>query len=1090
METELDKNIILDGLIDAQKNGKDALSSYLKDLIVIFDGYKLKLVYEIVEEFLHLGVVSLERGFTSVAQECICLFHYSVNNCDNLQDKMNEIFFTYLNRLIAQKIEEMEHQKGEDLFSFQTDLFVCMSNLLKKSYFLSIWNKYPDTFCLFASSNVRLIAHHVSLFNEEESTMCMNPDSGNHMILQKHSPRMKLIVTSCEFFKHLLDQESEVPSSFLSNDEHIFILLTQYDKLSDMEVRKTLLTLFKSMWNYLNRQTDPDPRLVLALRPSMKKKSYSLSLTKVDNIHINHLKTYKYIYLKNCTMDVNTFDDDIPKETSSEESTNGSLITENSMTTDSNRGSVLINIFCLHFYNIRNELLFIVPYDDMCMKKNVHTRQIVFHFQKETAVEVLSDKLNICNDQKLKENAQVSIGFSSDSIKNKIEETITELIKISNKNAEAPNPEGNSFESLTSTSFESSEHVSSNDQNNSSDPSEEPENMESTEVPVQEELITKEVPQMTNIKKKKVTFAQSNKIPILYTEEGTNRVIHSNESTNFYQYVDNTCMTDSEDTWKGNVKSNIRNHAVMQKSYRSHPTKTNRSCLKNYSETVPQKIGIACSKIPNEEFTSSMSIQEREHDIQSNSTTIIMDSHYEPPNAHIASSDSVYYSAVDKRTGEECSSEKVVEFKEPLFKMRLLEEIERKLDSEPGANHVQKVVCNQNIIDSVHNSVSKNSACDSVHSIYETEETLYSKDQSNEKGNSVDDLNVTTTQVVIQLLNAEQTQKNMNECLDYVNRYVSSVEGKHRSNYFPPSKEKESIGILYKEEKERESSNHVNSEILETYDSGEIIINDSKNNASSEHVPSSKKHTPRAITNSGVCEEESESTTGTMKEGSFERESTVSNSVIHKKEWNYKKRNISGKKRMSSETTQGSRSDSSAKYIIDSPYPIKRSRNKEDDRELWSILKPHKTTENELGKYLILVWAIIEYHKRTTHLKIQDDFKNIRYDVIASFEEINNRYRILKKKLQDEYEVKYQYILSKYVDRLISKKKRLNMRAPAPLNINSIIEKIKELQKTFQIIQRATEDKLSDSRIQVQYKQSDLYSPPFSIATLMSKHST
>lgn len=1092
IDSELDKNIILEGLQEAQQNGTDALSSYLKDLIVIFEDYKLKLAYEIVEEFLHLGVLSLENGLMSLAQECICLFHYSVNNCDNLQDKIDEIFFTYLNRLIAKHIEEKENKEG-DLLSFHTDLFVCISNLQMKSYFLTLWNNYPDNLCSFAHSNLRLISDHVCLFNEDECYMCVNPPSG-HIILQRHSSRMKLIVTSCEFLKCLFDQCSQTIGQMISNEKHIHILLIQYEQLSDMEVRKILLTLFKSMWTYLNKQKDPDPQFLTALRPIQRKQSYSLGLTKTDNIHIDHLKKHKYIYLKNCTMDVNTFDDVVINDKVLCEE-NSTSLSGNSITTDSNRGSLLINIFCLHFYNIRNELLFIVPYDTMCMKKTANSRTIVFHFQKETAAEVLSDKLNICNNHSLRENAQVSIGFSNDSIKNKIEETIVELIKISNKISEVQNQQVTSFESLTSTSYESSEQISSNDQINSCEPSsEEPEsNGNPGVVVVPEESMKNEIPKAENIKKKKVTFAQSNKIPIMHIQEETEgRTINLNESVYQYQYLENSLLREGEEAWKATKSSDQGNQEEVEQQNTEYTIKTNRSCLKN-SDVVQAKIGVACTKISNEDYTSSMSIQGRVQDSQSNTTTILMDSHDEQHN-NMGSPFSMHHTAFDKSRNEEFSSDIAAEPKEPLFKMRLIDEIEKKLETHPGVTNKLKCSDENYNINSIHDNNKKNaskSLRNSIYSTHETDSTPFSKNYSNTKGNPMDQLNITTTKIVRTLLNAEQTEKNMNECLDYMNSYISSVESKNRSTY-SASIQNESSKI-YNEENQRNEENeeerlhYTCPDVLQANDTNEILC-DSMYYKISENVPSSKIHTPRAVTQNALCEVEIPKKTEILKGVCEREENVIADSFMQTKEWNQRSNK---KKRMSSNTLQGTRTDSSTKRMIDSPYPIKRSRNHDDDDlELWNILKPHKTTENELGKYLIMVWAIIEYHKRTTHLKIEDDFKSVRYEVISSFDEINNRYKTLKRKLQEEYDKKYHNILTKYVDRLISKKKKLNMHIPEVIDINLIIQKIKELQKTYYVIQRTTEDKISDSHIQVQYKQSDLYSPPFSITTLMSKHST
>ncbi|SOV77950.1 conserved Plasmodium protein, unknown function [Plasmodium sp. gorilla clade G3] len=187
--------------------------------------------------------------------------------------------------------------------------------------------------------------------------------------------------------------------------------------------------------------------------------------------------------------------------------------------------------------------------------------------------------------------------------------------------------------------------------------------------------------------------------------------------------------------------------------------------------------------------------------------------------------------------------------------------------------------------------------------------------------------------------------------------------------------------------------------------------------------------------------------------------------------------------------------DPYSKNIMDSPYPIKKVKyNYYYDSKLFELLKKEDNLEKLSAKYLIRAYTLIQYNKRYVHIQIIDYFRYIKKEILLSYDNINIKYNKLLNHIQSQHDNKLQNILLKYYTHLkehTNQKKYLNLNKniPKTININKIKIKIKSLYDTLNIVQRTMKDKILNSTILLNYKQSDIYTPSFSLGTIISKYS-
>ncbi|SOV80027.1 conserved Plasmodium protein, unknown function [Plasmodium reichenowi] len=187
--------------------------------------------------------------------------------------------------------------------------------------------------------------------------------------------------------------------------------------------------------------------------------------------------------------------------------------------------------------------------------------------------------------------------------------------------------------------------------------------------------------------------------------------------------------------------------------------------------------------------------------------------------------------------------------------------------------------------------------------------------------------------------------------------------------------------------------------------------------------------------------------------------------------------------------------DTYSKNPIDSPYPIKKVKyNYYYDSKLFELLKKEDNLEKLSAKYLIRAYTLIQYNKRYVHIQIIDYFRYIKKEILLSYDNINIKYNKLLNHIQSQHHNKLQNILIKYYKHLkehTNQKKNfnLNKNIPKSINRNIIKIKIKSLYDTLNIVQRTMKDKILNSTIMLNYKQSDIYTPSFSLGTIISKYS-
>lgn len=346
------------------------------------------------------------------------------------------------------------------------------------------------------------------------------------------------------------------------------------------------------------------------------------------------------------------------------------------------------------------------------------------------------------------------------------------------------------------------------------------------------------------------------------------------------------------------------------------------------------------------------------------------------------------------------------------------------------------------------------------------------------------------SEMIKTLLNYDEKQEKLTECIQSLSKYKKRNRGYSQNIRTKNEKLDEEIKYV---NKENEKGNII--KLQGSYKNGKYA-NENKNDEEC-NTRNKKIYLNKNISETKECSEivniigkdEPSNETLSNNDGEDINENRLSPNHYIDKPCSSSK----SKKRITTNTSYDIKSNSFFKNNIDSPYPIKKIKYNYYDPEFLDILKKGDNLENLSAKYLIKAYTLMQYNKRYIHIQIIDYFRYIRQKILLSYENINLKYKNLLKEIQSEYDTRFQCIISKYSKQLLehNKKKTINItNMPNPIDTNIIKEKLKGLYDTFNVVQRTIKDKVLNSKILLKYKQSDIYTPSFSLGTIVSKCSS
>ncbi|CRG96148.1 conserved Plasmodium protein, unknown function [Plasmodium gallinaceum] len=1171
---EYNSNIIQE-LNAAEEEGECSLSIFLHDLIEIDIESNFTFNYKVIDRIIDICINSLNSHMTLLAHECMYFVRYCINKCINIKDEINENFFKNLNIIIDICLNENKFSDDSFLL-FERTFFFFVLDLNNVTNLIEIWNRYNVELSNFYKSLLHIISFHLSLLNEILNNLKTEEIDINY--IQKGYSRIKIIEIAFDLLLNIFQNTEEIQN--INNFEnYINIIIKEYENVPDIEIKKKILSLLKIIHKYTTEKKIDNFTFRSQVNNLISKKiNYYLTLTKEKDINIDYLKDNSYIYINNSIIFVKTFNHNHEEK---------EVLDKIILTPNGYKGSLLMNIFYAYFYNTKNKLLMVLSYDRMKIKDEENSKIITFYFKKNDAIGVLSNKLRKNFEDRLLDNVEISISFSAESIKKKVNSLINNVIEIENisDDNDEKKEEGEGIYLKDNLYLSKLKNDINNDPN---------------------KLIKNNDNSKEKVERRKVSFATTKEIcllndnisvktkTVLLDDSLNNIECNNNDITNHDKSLEiknlvnndildslfNNSMNLNENISlkKGNeVKTNEGNPKISYATtkdlikesdiYDDDSMGSNQfyECSLNESSTMN-----VCnlSKTFNENmcaFNNEMALNNHENVLtvnlfeEKNNQNTKLNNYSQNQNIinNVINDNSpkmqnsnnknikmdiqvVRNSSVQNKTYHNHSEKNEENY---------INECERNENKEKKVDSYEKKDVNKNIDKkNMHNKEASeiiqskkdniNSKCDLDKNINKTKNILKNFGSGdNQKNlfhdNTVENLKFDTEnegntsnysqniylnkndniikspiEIVKELLNYDEKQKSIDECIQSLKKYDECnkmrISNDTKNDNILISKidnickeKKENLGNIschgskmyskktYKEEKQNELKIK---NIL-----GEKELSENVNTYKNDKIENVKTFDDIQKNNRNATKEYSE-IVSILGNDEPSNEIILNNEV--QKEHKLKESHIEqnylsskNKKRISTNTFNNS-NDYYLKNNIDSPYPIKKVKFNNYDSAFLDILKKEDNLENLSAKYLIKAYTLIQYNKRYIKIQIIDYFRYIRKEILQSYEQINMKYSNLLKELQLEYEMRFQNVISKYSNRLITKKKNINMNVPKPIDLNLIKEKFDSLFDTFNIVQRTMKDKISNSKILMKYKQSDIYTPSFSLGTIISKHST
>ncbi|KEG02033.1 conserved Plasmodium protein, unknown function [Plasmodium vinckei vinckei] len=1094
---EYNKNIIQE-LNEAEEEGELSLSMFLHDLIEIDIESNFTYNYKVIDRIINICIKSLNNHLIILSDECMYFVRYCINKCINIKEEINEQFFKNLNIILNVFLNEKYFLKDTFLL-FERTFFFFILDLNNNINIMDIWKNYDKELANFYTSLLHILSYHLSLMNQSINNL--KNQNLNSSSIQIGCSRIKIIEIGFDvllfIFKsidqiNLVEQIGKETCLNLSNTivipDHIENIINQFELIPDIEIKKKILSLFKIMHKRISENIN------LSLQDNInnlinKKITYYLTLTKEKNINIDTLKESSYIYVSNNNLFLSTFNTISDIETDQNDKT--------ILSAKGYKGNLLLNFFYVYFYNTQNQLLIVLSYDRIKIKTDQNSKTIIFQFKRADALGVISNRIRKQFEDRLLENVEISIKFNTESVKDKIYDIINNLSAIENVSYDDMKSERHTLEDV-----------------NADKPTDESNNILGEP---QNQILAEDIyfNCIEKLERRKVSFATTKEICLLKGNVSMGKkTMPLNMSINYMDCKNDENIRDSDTSSSTNQscdnyndeyvendkKENIQKESeenIDENNISDHMEESNIFEENEESDTEMLKVSFATTK----DYIIKQGENEKDEEICI----------YENNRENLDNYNNEYnLKDSNGKIQNECKVENASYVKSPnKIKDGSIEKI-------VPQNDLNREVYNNNNNDGF-NLFSENNAkkCDSIIYVTNSEQiNLANKEGENNNGNVENCENFkeeiigcenkiglkknkrknyfnntqcnqikSPAEIIKTLLNYDEKQEKLTECIQSLSKYKRRNRG-----YAQNIRTKDEVideEVKSDAHKESEKSNMINlQELCKNGESGSV--NENKKIYLNTNISETKDCSE--IVNIIGKDEPSNETLSNNDVENVNKDRLSPNHYIDKPCSSSK-----SKKRITTNTSYDIKSNSFFKNNIDSPYPIKKVKYNYYDPEFLDILKKGDNLENLSAKYLIKAYTLMQYNKRYIHIQIIDYFRYIRQKILLSYENINLKYKNLLKEIQSEYDIRFQSIISKHSKQLLehNKKKTINItNMPNPIDTNIIKEKLKGLYDTFNVVQRTIKDKVLNSKILLKYKQSDIYTPSFSLGTIVSKCSS
>ncbi|SCM20721.1 conserved Plasmodium protein, unknown function [Plasmodium chabaudi adami] len=1098
---EYNKNIIQE-LNEAEEEGELSLSMFLHDLIEIDIESNFTYNYKVIDRIINICIKSLNNHLIILSDECMYFVRYCINKCINIKEEIDEQFFKNLNIILNVFLNEKYFLKDTFLL-FERTFFFFILDLNNNINIMDIWKNYDKELANFYTSLLHILSYHLSLMNQSINNL-KNQNLSSSSI-QIGCSRIKVIEIGFDvllfIFKSIdqinfVEQIGKETSLNLSNTiiipDHIENIINQFEFIPDIEIKKKILSLFKIMQKRILDNTN------ISLQDNInnlinKKITYYLTLTKEKHINIDTLKESSYIYVSNNNLLLSTFNTISDIETDQNDKT--------ILSAKGYKGNLLLNFFYVYFYNTQNQLLIVLSYDRIKIKTDQNSKTIIFQFKKADALGVISNRIRKQFEDRLLENVEISIKFNTESVKDKIYDIINDLSAIENvvyddkKSDRHPSEDVNAEKTIVDKMNDEHNNILGEPQN---------------------QILADDIyfNCIEKLERRKVSFATTKEICLLKGNMSMGKkTMPLNMSINYMDCKNEENIRDSDTSSSTNQSCDHYSDGYVEDDGKENIQKESEENIDetNISDHIEQPNIFEDNEETDTEmlkvsFATTKDFATRQGENENHEEICI----YEHNRENLDNYNSEYNLRDSKeQVQNECKVENDNYIKSPnQIKDGSIEKLLPKNDSNKevynnnnndgfnlfSENNVKKygsiiydTNCEKiNLADKEGNDIYENvERCENFKEEItgcENKVGLNKNKRKNNFNNTQCNPIKSPAEIIKTLLNYDEKQEKLTECIQSLRKY------KRRNRGYPQNiKTKDEVldEEIKSVHKENEKSNVINLQELCKNDEF-TSTNENKKIYLNTNISETKDCSE--IVNIIGKDEPSNETLSNNDGEDINKNRLSPNHYIDKPCSSSK-----SKKRITTNTSYDIKSNSFLKNNIDSPYPIKKVKYNYYDPEFLDILKKGDNLENLSAKYLIKAYTLMQYNKRYIHIQIIDYFRYIRQKILLSYENINLKYKNLLKEIQSEYDIRFQSIISKHSKQLSehNKKKTINVtNMPNPIDANIIKEKLKGLYDTFNVVQRTIKDKVLNSKILLKYKQSDIYTPSFSLGTIVSKCSS
>ncbi|ETW17966.1 hypothetical protein PFFVO_03193 [Plasmodium falciparum Vietnam Oak-Knoll (FVO)] len=439
---EYNRNIIQE-LNEAAEEGEYPLSMFLHDLIEIDMESNFSYKYMIINRLVEICINSINKKMFFLADECMYFMRYCIDKCINLKDEIikNSSFFNNINIIIDICSKEKVYN-NDNLYIFEKTFFFFILDLNNNmDDFINLWKIYKNELIHFYTTLIYIISITISEFY-----VILNNIKGEDNVdvdyIHIGCELIKLIEICLDLSLVIFNNIDEIENiDILEN--HINVMIKNFHDIPDIEIKRKIMLMMKAIlkkknicdkewneeinnfnikYNLLNNVSNKQKYKNKKNKKKNKNNDYYnyLNITKdKKHININYLKTNSYIYINNCYLFLNTYNENLNDITMN---TSPSRWNKIKLSSWGYKGSLLINFFYSYFYNTKHKLLVVISYDNMKIRSDPNYKSVFFYFKKEEISGVLSNKLRNTFKDKFLDNLEICIKLNSKDICNNVHE--------------------------------------------------------------------------------------------------------------------------------------------------------------------------------------------------------------------------------------------------------------------------------------------------------------------------------------------------------------------------------------------------------------------------------------------------------------------------------------------------------------------------------------------------------------------------------------------------------------------------------------------------------------------------------------------